>query len=63
MQVGDLVRHKRWKEVGIVVEEIDVGCPLWGTPREDDVFMIQIVKPSVKSQWRRCDVEVLSENR
>ena len=65
MQVGDLVRHSRWKEVAIVVEEVDVGCPLWGTPREDDVFKVQIVTPpwAAKCHWRRCDVEVLSENR
>lgn len=63
MQVGDLVRHTRWKEVGIVVGEVDVGCPLWGTPRKDDVFKVQVVTPPSNYHWRRCDVEVLSENR
>ena len=68
MQVGDLVRHIRWKEeVGIVVGEVDVGCPLWGAPREGDydVFKVQLVTPpwSAQCHWRRCDVEVLSENR
>lgn len=69
MQVGDLVRHIRWNDVGIVVEEVDVGCPLWGTPRKDDVFNVQMVAPPSHPwtpssyHWRRCDVEVLSENR
>lgn len=63
MKVGDLVRHSRWKEVGVVVEEVDVGCPLWETPRKEDVFKVRIVSPPCDDHWRRCDVEVLSENR
>ncbi len=71
MKVGDLVRHTRWKEAGIVVEEVDVGCPLWGTPREDDVFKVRAMTPASlwglsalsNYHWRRCDVEVLSASR